>query len=110
MLYSKIPTVFQILFKKPPEEGGVPVPAPGTGKPPILKDYGMDPEHRKFVFAEEYTSNSEKSLKDEYNKEDRELGVRRKSSNGRGRFHEDKRRLGKFILSEIIFYVYFDPF
>jgi len=85
------------LFKKAPEEG-VPPPSASSvippGKQPILKDYGMDPEHRKFVFAEEYTAKSEKSMKDEFNKEDRELGIRRKTSTGKGRFHEDKRRLG----------------
>lgn len=88
-LFYQCSNLYQILFKKPPEEV-VPV------KPqPILKDYGMDPEHRKYVFAEEYANGSERSMREEFNREDRELGVRRKNSGGKGRFQEDKRRLGK---------------
>ena len=59
----------------------------------------MDPEHRKYVFAEEYQDGSDRSLKDQFKKEDQQQGLRRRSSSGkRG---QDRARLGnvfKFFL------------
>lgn len=67
---------------------------------PQVKDYGMDPEHRKYVFSEEYAEGSERSLREPYNKEDREMGLRRRPSGGKStRFYEDRRRLGNPLTS-----------
>ncbi|CAG7724704.1 unnamed protein product, partial [Allacma fusca] len=73
-------TIMKILFRK------------SEDKQPVVKDFGMDPEHRKYVFSEEYTPGSERSLKDQYNKEDREAGIRRRSSSGK-RFQDQRSRL-----------------
>ena len=57
----------------------------------------MDPEHRKFVFAEDYEG--DRSIKEAYSRRDRDLGVRRRSSAGKNKhFVEDNRRLGKIYL------------
>lgn len=41
----------QIMFKKRPEDDEI-----ETSRNPLLKDFHMDPEHRKFLFAEAYCS------------------------------------------------------
>ena len=41
----------QIMFKKRPEDDEL-----ETSRNPLLKDFHMDPEHRKFLFAETYCS------------------------------------------------------
>lgn len=59
---------------------------------PLLKDFGMDPEHRKYVFSEEYANGSERSMKEEYSREDR----RNKAPAPKTRFQDDpRRRIGK---------------
>jgi hypothetical protein len=77
------------LFKKPGDEI-----APPVKTQPLLKEFGMDPEHRKYVFSEEYANGSERSLKDELNKEDRERGIRRKSPGVKTRQDDTRRRIG----------------
>ncbi|CAL8103460.1 unnamed protein product [Orchesella dallaii] len=102
-------TIMKILFKKNPEAEQLP-PKPA----PVVKDYGMDPEHRKFVMSEEYAEGSDRSLKEAFSKEDRDLGLRRRPSGGKSsaRFYEDRRRLGndkfkvcKLNLDFFVFYV-----
>ncbi|ODN04449.1 hypothetical protein Ocin01_02256 [Orchesella cincta] len=84
-------TIMKILFKKNPAE-----PEPPVKPAPIVKDYGLDPEHRKFVMSEEYAEGSDRSMKEAFSKEDRDLGLRRRPSGGKSaaRFYEDRRRLG----------------
>lgn len=70
---------------------------------PIVKDFGMDPQHRKYVFADEYTATSEHSLREPYNKEDREQGIRRRPSAARNRFADERRKLGTYDFFFIAF-------
>nr|XP_027208871.1 microtubule-associated protein 1B-like [Penaeus vannamei] len=55
-------TIMKVLFKKGPDDD----------KTPKLKDFGLDPEYRKYVFAEEYLDNSEFSTRDQMRRQARE--------------------------------------
>ena len=52
----------QVLFKKGHDDD----------KTPKLKDFGLDPEYRKYVFAEEYLDNADASTRDQIRRQQRE--------------------------------------
>ena len=58
----------QVLFKKGSEDD----------KSPKLKDFHLDPEYRKYVFAEEYLDNSDQSHRDQIRRQEREVSRRRR--------------------------------
>merc|ERR1740137_232526 len=58
----------KVLFKKGSDDDKV----------PKLKDFGLDPEYRKYVFAEEYLDNQNISQKSQYRREQREESRQRK--------------------------------
>ena len=62
----------------------------------------MDAAHRKFVFSEEYLPGTDRSIKEPYNKEDRESGVRRRTNSGK-KFADQRSRLGKVKVTMIAF-------
>ena len=47
-----------------------------------VRDFGMDPEHRKYVLSDEYEVGINRSMRDPYCRDLRDLGVRRRSSTG----------------------------
>ncbi|KAK4294803.1 hypothetical protein Pmani_032606 [Petrolisthes manimaculis] len=55
-------TIMKVLFKKEQDED----------KTPKLKDFGLDPEYRKYVFAEEYLDNADTSTRDQFRRQQRE--------------------------------------
>ncbi|XP_042864778.1 titin-like isoform X3 [Penaeus japonicus] len=61
-------TIMKVLFKKGPDDD----------KTPKLKDFGLDPEYRKYVFAEEYLDNAEISTRDQMRRQAREESRSRK--------------------------------
>ncbi|XP_042235172.1 uncharacterized protein LOC121874898 isoform X14 [Homarus americanus] len=61
-------TIMKVLFKKGQEDD----------KTPKLKDFGLDPEYRKYVFAEEYLDNTDVSTRDQYRRQQREESRSRK--------------------------------
>merc|ERR1739842_251412 len=61
-------TIMKVLFKKGSDDD----------KAPKLKDFGLDPEYRKYVFAEEYLDNQNISQKSQYRREQREESRQRK--------------------------------
>uniref|UniRef100_A0A0P4VVW7 Resistance to inhibitors of cholinesterase protein 3 N-terminal domain-containing protein n=1 Tax=Scylla olivacea TaxID=85551 RepID=A0A0P4VVW7_SCYOL len=55
-------TIMKVLFKKGHDDD----------KTPKLKDFGLDPEYRKYVFAEEYLDNADASTRDQIRRQQRE--------------------------------------
>ncbi|XP_066985824.1 fibrous sheath CABYR-binding protein isoform X11 [Macrobrachium rosenbergii] len=63
-------TIMKVLFKKGQDDD----------KTPKLKDFGLDPEYRKYVFAEEYLDNTDISTKDQMRRQAREESRNRKKN------------------------------
>ncbi|KAK8727014.1 hypothetical protein OTU49_009881, partial [Cherax quadricarinatus] len=55
-------TIMKVLFKKGQDDD----------RTPKLKDFGLDPEYRKYVFAEEYLDNADVSSKDQFRHQQRD--------------------------------------
>ncbi|KAG7161603.1 putative Resistance to inhibitors of cholinesteraseue 3-like [Homarus americanus] len=77
-----------VLFKKGQEDD----------KTPKLKDFGLDPEYRKYVFAEEYLDNTDVSTRDQYRRQQRE------ESRSRKKFQQEQQaettKIGEWYLPE----------
>ena len=72
----------KVLFKKGNEDD----------KTPKLKDFHLDPEYRKYVFAEEYLDNCDQSHRDQLRRQEREASRRRRLG------EPSETKIGKLII------------